>query len=272
MHSDTQMATEVILRECGGGRRGVGARAVRARSRAGRRRDRQRDPPPHAGLGPRHARGAARASAALEGPKSVILISEGLIFEGLGSETDELASIAADSRATLDILLLDVPQFDASQSSAADHAARGSQPAGHRASSSSPARRAASSIASTSRADFAFDRISRSLDGYYLLGVESRPDDRNGRRHRIGVKTHAARRVDPVAPQLPDVDVGEGDDAGRRGDARDPIAAADQRSAAEDVDVDLQGAGQRQGARAGRRRSRAARWTSRSITRSAWRS
>ena len=46
----------------------------------------------------------------------MILISEGLIFEGLGSETDELASIAADSRATLDILLLDVPQFDASQS------------------------------------------------------------------------------------------------------------------------------------------------------------
>ncbi len=28
-------------------------------------------------------------------------------------------------------------------------------------------------------ADFAFDRISRSLDGYYLLGVESRPDDRD---------------------------------------------------------------------------------------------
>ena len=52
----------------------------------------------------------------IEGPKSVILISEGLIFEGLGSETDELASIAADSRASLDILLLDVPRFDASQS------------------------------------------------------------------------------------------------------------------------------------------------------------
>ena len=38
-------------------------------------------------------------------------------------------------------------------------------------------------------AEYAFDRISRSLDGYYLLGVESRPDDRNGRRHRIGVKS-----------------------------------------------------------------------------------
>ena len=38
-------------------------------------------------------------------------------------------------------------------------------------------------------ADFAFDCISRSLDGYYLLGVESRPDDRNGRRHRLSVKS-----------------------------------------------------------------------------------
>ncbi len=52
---------------------------------------------------------------------------------------------------------------------------------------------------------------------------------------------------------------GEGDDAGRRRDARDPIAAADQRSAAEDLDVDLQGTGQRQGARADRRGSRTAR-------------
>ena len=38
-------------------------------------------------------------------------------------------------------------------------------------------------------ADYAFDRISRALDGFYLLGVESRPDDRNGRRHRMSVKS-----------------------------------------------------------------------------------
>ena len=73
-----------------------------------------------------------RAWPESKGPKSVILISEGLIFEGLGSETDELASIAADSRASLDVLLLDVPQFDASQSRAPDHAARGSRSAGDR--------------------------------------------------------------------------------------------------------------------------------------------
>ena len=198
-----------------------------------------------------------KSLGALEGPKSVVLISEGLIFDGLGSETDELASIAADARVTLDVLLLDVPQFDATQSRrpTTPREDRNLQITG------------LEQLAGASRgelyrinvtADFAFDRISRSLDGYYLLGVESRPDDRNGRRHRIGVKTHAARRDDPVAAQLRDGDVGQGDDAGGCRQPRDPIAAADQRSAAEDFDVDLQGPGQREGARAGRRRGRAA--------------
>ena len=40
----------------------------------------------------------------LEGPKSVILVSEGLMFDGLGTETDDLAAVASDSRASLDVL------------------------------------------------------------------------------------------------------------------------------------------------------------------------
>ena len=59
LNSDTQLATEVILRECAGAGGCVGARALRARGRAGRRGNHQRDPSSHAGLGPRHARGAA---------------------------------------------------------------------------------------------------------------------------------------------------------------------------------------------------------------------
>ena len=222
----------MILRECGAARRDRSSNAASARS--------NRTPPRSStrSATARRTRSTAcapccRAWPALEGPKSVILISEGLIFEGLGSETDELAPIAADSRATLDVLLLDVPQFDASQSRrpTTPREDRDLQVTGLEMLAGA-ARGSLYRINVT--ADFAFDRISRSLDGYYLLGVESRPDDRNGRRHRIGVKTHAARRDDPIAPQLPDDDVGEGDDAGRRGVARDPIAAADQRSAAED--------------------------------------
>ena len=133
-------------------------------------------------------RAVFKGLGAVEGPKSVVLISEGFIFEGLGSETDELAAIAADSRATLDVLLLDVPQFDATQSRrpTTPREDRNLQVTGLEQLAGA-ARGELYRINVT--ADYAFDRISRSLDGYYLLGVESRPDDRNGRRHRIGVKT-----------------------------------------------------------------------------------
>src|SRR5262245_13988134 len=255
MHSDTQMATEVILREC------AGAAAASELERCEREVEqdaseivneiRRRTQDSVNGM-----RAVFKGLGALEGPKSVVLVSEGLIFEGLGSETDDLASIAADSRATLDVLLLDVPQFDATQSRRPTTpredrdlqvtgleqlagAARGelyrinvtADFAFDKISRSldgyyligveyrldvppcvaTPARRPTTpsedldhqftgleQLAGAARgelyrinvtADFAFDKISRSLDGYYLLGVESRPDDRNGRRHRIGVKT-----------------------------------------------------------------------------------
>jgi VWFA-related protein len=187
MNSDTQMAGEVILREC------AGAAAASELERCEREVEqdaaeivneiRRRTQDSVNGM-----RAVFKGLAALEGPKSVVLISEGLIFEGLGSETDELAAIAADSRATLDVLLLDVPQFDATQSR------RPTTPREDRNLQITGLEQLAGAARGelyriNVTADFAFDRISRSLDGYYLLGVESRPDDRNGRRHRIGVKT-----------------------------------------------------------------------------------
>ncbi len=190
LHSDAQRAAEVILRECAG----AGAMVELERCERQVEQDaaeianeiRRRTQDSVHGM-----RAVLDSLAGLEGPKSVILISEGLIFEGLGSETDELASIAADSRATLDVLLLDVPQFDASQSRrpTTPREDRDLQVTGLEMLAGA-ARGSLYRINVT--ADFAFDRISRSLDGYYLLGVESRPDDRNGRRHRIGVK--ATRR------------------------------------------------------------------------------
>lgn len=187
MRADAQLALEVILRECGQ------LTAVSESERCEREVEqdaaelvsevRQRTQDSVHGM-----RAVLKSLEALDGPKSVILISEGLIFEGLGSETDDLASAAADSRATLDILLLDVPMFDVAQASrpTTPREDRNLQVTG------------LEQLAGASRgelyrinvaADFAFDRISRTLDGYYLLGVESRPDDRNGRRHRLSVKS-----------------------------------------------------------------------------------
>ncbi len=187
MRADAQVALEVILRECGQ----LIAASETERCEREVEQDaaelvnevRQRTQDSVHGM-----RAVLKSLEALEGPKSVILISEGLIFEGLGSETDDLASVAADSRATLDILVLDVPMFDVAQS------ARPTTPREDRNLQVTGLEQ----LAGASRgelyrinvaADFAFDRISRTLDGYYLLGVESRPDDRNGRRHRLSVKS-----------------------------------------------------------------------------------
>ena len=187
LRSDVQMATEVILREC------MGAAAAAELERCEREVEqdaaeivneiRHRTQDSVSGI-----RAVLQSLAAFEGPKSVILISEGLIFEGLGADADDLASVAADARATLDVLMLDVPQFDASQSR------RPTTPREDRSLQVTGLEQ----IAGAARgelyrvnvtADFAFDRISRSLDGYYLIGVESRPEDRTGRRHRVGVRT-----------------------------------------------------------------------------------
>ena len=187
MRSDAQLALEVILRECGQ----VIAAAEAERCEREVEQDaaevvnevRQRTQDSVHGM-----RAVFKSLAGLEGPKSVILVSEGLIFEGLGSETDDLASVAADSRATLDILLLDVPMFDVAQS------ARPTTPREDRNLQVTGLEQLAGASRGelyriNTTAEYAFDRISRSLDGYYLLAVESRADDRNGRRHRLTVKT-----------------------------------------------------------------------------------
>ena len=186
MRSNLQMAADVIARECG---------AVAASELERCEREVEQDAAEimneirHRTADSVHGIRTVLASlAALEGPKSVILMSEGMIFESLGAEADDLASVAADSRATLDVLLMDVPMYEAAQSirPTTPREDRNLQVTG------------LEQIAGASRgqlyrintsADFAFDRISRSLDGYYLLGVESNPNDKNGRRHRIGVKT-----------------------------------------------------------------------------------
>ena len=187
MRSDAQLALEVILRECGQ----VIAAAEAERCEREVEQDaaevvnevRQRTQDSVHGM-----RAVFKSLAGLEGPKSVILVSEGLIFEGLGSETDDLAAVAADSRATLDILLLDVPMFDVAQS------ARPTTPREDRNLQVTGLEQLAGASRGelyriNTSAEYAFDRISRSLDGHYLLAVESRPDDRNGRRHRLTVKS-----------------------------------------------------------------------------------
>jgi VWFA-related protein len=184
--NNMQLAFEVIARECGTLGPGDAERCEReVELDAGQISAdvRQRTDASVSGM-----RTVFQSLAAIEGPKSVILMSEGLIFEGLGGETDDLASIAADARATIDVLLLDVPRFDVTQ------AERPNTPREDRELQITGLEMLAGAARGSlyrinTSADYAFDQISRALDGFYLLGVEARPEDRNGRRHSISVKS-----------------------------------------------------------------------------------
>lgn len=186
-HSDGTLIQEVIARECGGlagtpeverCERDVEQEAAEIIGDQRQQTDRSLA----------NIRAVLKGLGGLEGPKSVILISEGLVLESLGGDLDDLAGIAADVRATLDVLMLDVALFDASQARRPTTAAddRRLQEEGL-IMLAGMARGTLHRVVSSP--DSAFRRIEHALAGYYLLGVEPGGNDRDGRRHRIEVKT-----------------------------------------------------------------------------------
>lgn len=187
-HSDPVLRNQLMLRECGGA---VGAVEITrcevdVEHEAGEIVNQQRQ---QTSASLRAMRATLGSLAAMEGPKSVILISEGLVLEGLGGEVDEIAAIAADVRASLDVMLLDVPAVDVADRlrPTTPQQDRERQVTGLE-SLAGLARGGLHRIISTG--DNAFARVMRSIAGHYLIGVEAGGKDRDGRRHRIQVKTN----------------------------------------------------------------------------------
>ena len=264
-HSDATLRDQLFLRECGG------ALMTPSTSRAARSKSSRRPRRSSITSACRRSRRCAacakccRAWAAIEGPKSVILISEGLVLEGLSSDVDDIAAIAADVRASLDVMLLDVPAVDVTESQrpTTPREDRDRQVEG------------LESLAGLSRGalhrvivtgDNAFQRVMRSIAGHYLIGVEARPRDRDGRRHRIQVKS-LRRGVDVysrrgfLAPTSPAA-TSPADAVGRA--LRAPLTH--QRHPDAHGDVDLQGAGRLARPPADHGRNRAQRAIRRSTT------
>jgi VWFA-related protein len=124
--------------------------------------------------------------AAVSGPKTLVLLSEGFFIERRLSEVEWVAPLAARGQLSLYVLQIEPPLFEASNP-----------------------RLSATRIADidlaqdglgyltglakgdvfrvTSGADFAFSRISRELSGYYLLSFDPEPADRDGRSHQIRI-------------------------------------------------------------------------------------
>jgi VWFA-related protein len=149
-----------------------------------------------------------RELSIVEGAKSLIFISEGLQLEGAGTQLDDLVTLAGIARVSLNVLLLDVPRFDASQAylSPTAHQDRALEETGLET-LAGQTRGALFRVTGTGES--IFERLAMEMSGYYLLGVEQEPGDRDGKRHRIDVEvrrrslTMRSRRAF-VLPETPE--------------------------------------------------------------------
>lgn len=154
-----------------------------------------------------HAHAQARISLAglealivrlkeLPGPKTIVLLSEGMIVDPRRVDVSKLAADAQAARVTIYALALEVPEFDATQERVAPTATRDRQVRHDGVDQiAGAARGAVFRLVGDDPAPFA--RIARELSGYYLLAFEAAESDRDARAHRIRVSLarggHAVR-------------------------------------------------------------------------------
>lgn len=129
--------------------------------------------------------------ADIEGPKTLVLISEGLVAEPQLFELTALGAAAQAARVTIYVLQLEVPVFDASESRVSPTFSADLQVRADGLARLAGAARGA--LFHLVGADpHPFRRILSELSGYYLVAFEAADTDRDGRTHRIAVKTDAA--------------------------------------------------------------------------------
>jgi VWFA-related protein len=147
----------------------------------------------------------------MDGPKTVVLISESLVTGGtvdaLGesaSELSQIAAAAAAARVTIFGLRIDRPLVDGSRQAPSPTAPEDQQMRQEGMDSLVSATRG-TLFAVTASADAIFSRIALELSGHYLLGFEAEGDDRDSKPHHIDVRTtrpqgHLRSRREFVVP------------------------------------------------------------------------
>jgi VWFA-related protein len=131
-------------------------------------------------------RSTLQSLQAVDGPKTVVLISEGFGTES-PAEVRDLGVAASAAQVTLFVVLLDTSAADASVAYSAIATQEDRElEAGGLYDLAAQARGEVLRVVGSG--DAAFQRIARELMGYYLLGFEPEPGDRDGRGHVVRVQ------------------------------------------------------------------------------------
>jgi VWFA-related protein len=208
-----------VRRECGASLAQTESPARVAEQGAGR------DPCPiqveqEAGALAQYARNQARNSIAalrnlvdslrpLEGQKTIIVVSEGLVAEPRYVDFSEIAAAAAAARVTIHVLHLETPVLpDASDERISPTILQDRHLREDGLTRLAGAARGGR-FPFIGDGSSAFGRIARELSGYYLLGFEAASGDRDGKPHRIELRVKQrralvrARHAFSAMPQAP---------------------------------------------------------------------
>ena len=129
----------------------------------------------------------------LPGPKTIVLVSEGMVVDPRRIDLSRLAAEAQAARVTIYGLQLEIPTFEAAQDRVSPTAARDLNIRQDGVTRVAGAARGAV-FRQVGTDPKPFERISRELSGYYLLAFEARDGDRDGRPHRVRVSLARGRR------------------------------------------------------------------------------
>ncbi|HUQ87568.1 MAG TPA: VWA domain-containing protein [Vicinamibacterales bacterium] len=124
--------------------------------------------------------------APVPGPKTIVLVSEGMIVDLRRVDLSRLAGLAQAARVTIYGLQLEVPIFEAAQPRVSPTLVRDLQVRHDGVALVTAAARGAvfRQVGSDAKP---FERIARELSGYYLIAFEAIAAERDGRAHRIRV-------------------------------------------------------------------------------------
>ena len=123
----------------------------------------------------------------VEGPKSMIILSQGLMLEGSQGESSALATLAAEARVSINVLMFEQMVGNASQARISETLSqdRDLREAGLE---TLAARSRGSLFRVVTNPEFTLERLRHEISAHYMLGVEPAERDRDGKPHQIRVQ------------------------------------------------------------------------------------
>ena len=123
----------------------------------------------------------------VEGPKSMIILSQGLMLDGSQAETSALATLASEARVSINVLMFAQALGTASQSRLSETLSQ-DRDLRETGLDTLAARSRGSLFRVVTNPEYVFERLKNELSGHYMLGVEPLERDRDGRPHQIRVE------------------------------------------------------------------------------------